>query len=57
MDQIEVYQMRQFGTIDAFDTIQFGPLKRPTKHDLVILTLLLQPNLVILSLKSMNFDD
>ena len=41
--------MRQFGTIDAFDTIQFGPLTHLTQHDSVILTHLLQPNLVLLT--------
>ena len=46
MDQIELHQMRQFGTIDTFDTIQFGPLTRLTQHDSVILTQLVQRNLV-----------
>ena len=41
--------MRQFGTIDAFDTIQFDPLTRLTQRDSVILTHLLQPNLVLLT--------
>ena len=49
MDQIEVYQKRQFCTIDAFDTIQFGPLTHLTQHDSVILTHLVQHNLVLLT--------
>ena len=49
MDQIEVYQMRQFVNIDAFDTIQFGPLPLLAQHDSVILTHLAQYNSVLLT--------
>ena len=41
--------MRQFGTIDVFDTFQFGPLTRLTHHDSVILTHLVQHTLAILT--------
>ena len=49
MDLIELYQTSQQYQIDAFDTLQFGPLTRIVQHDSVILTHLMQHNSVLLT--------